>query len=170
MGTWVSTCHSIAWVWFFNWDLQGRQSSCHPTGNSHNRCLGWATCGAGRLLALHTLSREQSNIFHWACHAFVKDQHISGEAFTALFTRFPRYKCMCSSQTAFTWVPVCLYLCISQFNSQQAQCGFDYIETSLCSVQRNCRPTMESMRAWAFFKLGLHIISFITMRISFPTF
>lgn len=159
-------------MWFFHWDPQGRQSSRPPTENSHNRCLGWATCGAGRLLALHTSSREQTNIFHWACHAFVKDQHVSGEAFTALFTRSARYACAqaCTSQSAFMGAPVCLYLCISPFNSQQAQCGFDYIETSLCYIQRNCRPTMESMQTQAFFTLGLHIISFITMRISFPTF
>lgn len=105
----------IAWVWFFRWDLQDRQSSRPPTENSHNRCLGWATCGAGRLLALHTSSREQTNIFHWACHAFVKDQHVSGEAFTALFTRSARYACVRKRAQVNLHLceRLCVYICVS---------------------------------------------------------
>lgn len=98
-------------MWFFHWDLQGRQTSHPPTEDSHNRCLGLATCGASRLLALHTSSREQTNIFHWACHAFVKDQHVSGEAFMALFTRSARFAC--AQVNLHLCERLCVYICVS---------------------------------------------------------
>lgn len=99
-------------VVFFHRGLQGRQTSHPPTEDSHNRCLGWATCGAGRLLALHTSTGEQTNIFHWARHPLVKDQHVSGEAFTALFTRSAKYVCVqaCASQSAFMRACVSIFL------------------------------------------------------------
>lgn len=131
-------------MWFFHRDLQSRQTSQPPVEDSHNRCLARATCGAGRLFLLHTSSREQTNIFHWACHPFVKAQHVSGEAFMALFTRSARYACM--QVNLNLWVHVCQYLFISPFNSQQPKCGFDYSESFLCYIERNCQLTIQSMQ------------------------
>lgn len=109
VGTWVSTCHSTARVWFFHRDLQGRQTSQPPVEDSHNRCLARATCGAGRLFLLHTSSREQTNIFHWACHPFVKAQHVSGEAFIALFYKICKI-CVHASQSEFMGTCVSIFV------------------------------------------------------------
>lgn len=131
-------------MWFFHRDLQGRQSSRPPTENSHNRCLGWATCGAGRLLALHTSSREQTNIFHWACHAFVKDQHVSGEAFTALFFFFLQdLRDMCVSAklaqvNLHLCECLCVYICVSvRLIANRHSVDLIILKPPLCYVQRN---------------------------------
>lgn len=74
--------------------------------------------------------------------------------FTALFTRSIRYACKCAQVNLHSWVHMCQYLFISPFNSQEPQCGFDYIETSLRYIQRNCQPTIESMQNHFFSHSG----------------
>lgn len=76
------------------------------------------------------------------------------------------HKSICIYVSACVYLSVCI--CISVHLTANRHNVDLIIETSLWCIQRNCWPTMESMHA--SFTLGHHIISFITMRISFPTF
>lgn len=140
------------WVWFFQQGPARQAELTPPTGNSHNRCLGWATCGAGLLLTPHALSRDQTNIFHRVYHAFVKKKNITGEPFTAHFTTSVNLN-LCECLQVYICVSVHLILKGHGANQMKLKCALQRILTNIAT---NADP-------YFFFIFRLHIISFMTM-------
>lgn len=122
-----------------------------------------------------SLEIHQTHIFHWACHpAIIKSCTLLERGFYSffylIFLQVRVGVCVCACACA------CLFVCVLESGlltaHRRAECGFDYIETTLCHIQRNrrCNNGLNADAVISSSSSLSTIISFIIITISFPAF